>query len=594
MDREGSQEKVVDTELSKEQLLEQLQALERQLDELTDEKQVYEVLVETITEHSTDLENLIFEKNKELTNYFQHVEKITNAAATVETDSFIPESLDDVAARPDELGQLARVLQQMVSQVKAREAALKTALQESQAKTNFIVNMSHELRTPLNAILGFSQLLARETTFTTRQRDQIDIINRSGEHLLALINDVLEVSKIEAGKVILKAAVFDLRAMLKTLEALFTARIKSKQLRFGIEVDAQTPSWIQSDESKLRQILVNLIGNAIKFTHSGGITVRVRPEVDLTTSIASHQMIALYFEVEDSGEGIDPEELDKLFTPYEQTASGVNANVGTGLGLSISRKFAQLMGGDLGVRSQKQAGSTFYFKIMVRPESQKTSVELQPRVIGLAPAQPSYRILVVDDNAEDRDLLVQLLVSVGLTVRSATSGEEALAVLPDWQPHLIWMDICMPGMNGYEATQRIKAYDAAIIVIAITASALDHERQAILASGCDDFVSKPFKEATLFATMAQHLPLQYDYEPAGAAPVPTSPLSLTPSSLAIMSPDWISSLRHASLVGKRKSLLKLIQQIPTSHAALANRLADLTNNYQFDQITSLAESCLNR
>nr|MCU0570801.1 PAS domain-containing protein [Oculatellaceae cyanobacterium Prado106] len=352
-----------------------------------------------------------------------------------------------------DISQRKRVERELQEAKDAAEAA-------NQAKSRFLANMSHELRTPLNAILGFSQLLERDPAITPQQQESLATINRSGEHLLTLINDVLEMSKIEAGRIVLNSVAFDLHILLRSLQEMFQPRAKAKHLSLFFEWPENLPRYVLGDENKIRQILLNLLSNAIKFTQSGRVQLRAglgfKPESSLNSSPASRDFI--FFEITDTGIGIQTDEFDHLFQPFVQTGSGLRSREGTGLGLAISRQFIRLMGGEIEVSSQIGVGSAFRFAIQLPPADSSEVVVSHGdrRVLRLAPGQPHYRILVVDDRPENCELLRQLLSIVGFEVRTAANGEEAIAQWQSWHPHLIWMDMRMPIMDGYEATRRIR------------------------------------------------------------------------------------------------------------------------------------------
>jgi two-component system, sensor histidine kinase and response regulator len=502
---------------------------------------------------------------------------------------------------------LVRLVGELIAIGRARhkaEEALRVAKDAAEAanraKSIFLANMSHELRTPLNAILGFSQLMERDTALTPRQREFLTTINRSGEHLLDLINDVLEMSKIEAGRITLNPAPFDLHHLLRTIDEMFQIRAQAKQLSLQLELSPTLPQYVITDEGKLRQVLINLLGNAMKFTQQGTVILRVREQLQEHGPIHT-----LCVEVEDTGRGIAADEVNDLFQPFVQTMSGAQAKEGTGLGLTISRQFVQLMGGDIHVNSTLGQGSTFYFDVQITLADEvvaEPSLSLG-RVIGLAPDQPSYRILVVDDRQENRDLIAQLLEMVGFEVRTANDGQEAIALWQQWQPRLIWMDIRMPNMDGYEATRYIRAAEAqrtgtlrpSTRIIALTASAFEEQRATILAAGCDDFVRKPFKEHAIFAKMAEHLDVQYIYQSQddttlAAAKSALPPIVLTSSDLRVMSRQWIAALHQATIAGDSDQMLELIQQIPEDYHELARRLEYLVDRFCYDEILHLTQS----
>ncbi|MBD2306740.1 response regulator [Chroococcidiopsis sp. FACHB-1243] len=469
------------------------------------------------------------------------------------------------------------------------------------AKSEFLANMSHELRTPLNAILGFSQLMSRDRSLNAAQLENLDTINRSGEHLLTLINDVLSMAKIEAGRTILNENSFNLYELLDSLEEMLQLKAEAKGLQLIFERTPEVPQCVRADESKLRQVLINLLGNAIKFTQAGGAILRVRTKQDKqeTSHVPLTPTCILHFEVEDTGPGIAASELERLFKPFVQTEAGRKSHEGTGLGLTISQQFVRLMGGEIAVSTTLGHGTIFSFEIPVSPAA---VVEVQPRqhyrrVMGLAPDQPKYRILVVEDKWENRQLLVKMLESVGFEVREAENGEEGVAIWESWQPQLIWMDMRMPVMDGYEATRQIKAHlkGHATIIIALTASAFDEERAVVLSAGCNDFVRKPLREEVIWEKMMQYLGVRYIYEEStqqvAIAPQQEEkePYTLTVQSLRVMPPEWVAQLHQAALRTDEKLIFDLLEQIPQDYAPMATALADLVNNFRIDKIIDLTQ-----
>jgi signal transduction histidine kinase/CheY-like chemotaxis protein/putative methionine-R-sulfoxide reductase with GAF domain len=477
------------------------------------------------------------------------------------------------------------------------QRAKESAEAANYAKSAFLANMSHELRTPLNAILGFSELMRRDPQLTPMQRENLETIDRSGEHLLALINDVLEFSKIEAGRVELQEQDFDLHHLLVGLEEMFRMRATNKGLMLTFEQCPDLPQYIHADENKLRQVLINLLGNAVKFTDEGSVTLRIackqdRPEQD--------SRLTLIFEVEDTGAGIAPGELEVVFDAFVQTESGQRSQEGTGLGLPISQQFVRMMGGQLKVHSTLGQGSLFTFDVAVALADASEVKSAQPvrRVIGLEPDQPVRRLLVVEDRESNRQLLTKLLLGVGawhrdatssgFEVREATNGKEALAIWEEWSPHLIWMDMRMPVMDGYAATRRIKASPKGkeTVVIALTASAFEEDRETVLAEGCDDFVRKPFREAEIFEVLTKHLNVRFVYEDM----IEESPLNasseqqLTPEALAGLPADVVNDLHQATLEADAERTLDLIQEIRGHNPMLAEELRNLINDFRFDLV----------
>ncbi|GET41123.1 PAS domain S-box protein [Microseira wollei] len=507
---------------------------------------------------------------------------------------------------------------------KQAEIALKQAKEAAdkanRAKSEFLANMSHELRTPLNAILGFTQLLSRDPSLHTEQKEQINIITKSGEHLLNLINSILQMSKIEVGRVSLEPNPFDLHHLIETIEDMLQLQAQKKGLQLIFDQDPNLPRYLKTDESKLRQVLLNLLGNAIKFTKEGGVTLRVKSEQSSTgvspvgdlenVSITNYQLpithCRLYFEIEDTGPGIAEAEMDNLFKPFAQTETGRRSQEGTGLGLPISRQFIQLMHGDITVNSKVGEGTIFKFDIAV---DLATSSEIQAtqetkRVISLEPNQPEYRILVVDDRMESRLFLVKMLTSIGFSVCEAENGLQAVDIWSMWEPHLILMDMRMPVMDGYEATKRIKTHlkGQATVIIALTASAFDEERSVILSAGCDDFVAKPFREQVILDKMTQYLGVRYVYEqqhsstPSNGELPSTTPAGnthssfvLQPESFQLMPPEWVKELYDAACSIDNELIFCLIEQIPSESAPLKHAIADLVNNFRCDQIIDLID-----
>ncbi|MEM1170491.1 MAG: PAS domain S-box protein [Cyanobacteria bacterium P01_H01_bin.35] len=491
------------------------------------------------------------------------------------------------------LESLAR-LTGLIIEHKQAEIELKNAKEAAEAanfaKSNFLASMSHELRTPLNAILGFSQLLARDDSLNADQIEQIEIINHSGEHLLNLINDILSMSKIEAGKVTLKEDLFDLYDFLQHLQNLLNLKASEKGLELLFELADDLPQIITADEGKLRQIIINIIGNAIKFTSQGKISLSV---------CNSDSSGKIKFAITDTGPGIEESEIDALFEPFVQTTTGRKSIEGTGLGLPISREFIQLMGGEISVSSQVGKGTNFTFEIIAKvPEElreirEKETSSNRQKIVSLETNQPSYRILVVEDVKENSQLLLELLEPLGFQIQIAENGEEAISLWETWQPHLIFMDIVMPVMDGYEATKIIKqtTLGKATTIIALTANAFDENRDAILAAGCDDFIAKPFSVNLLLEKLDNHLGINYLSENCPSNYIAVKPKTkLTKGSLSMMSDEWLEQLHFAALSMNEHQINELIQQIPETEVKLINGLKNLVENFRLDVILELIES----
>ncbi|MBD2199632.1 MULTISPECIES: AAA family ATPase [Calothrix] len=491
-------------------------------------------------------------------------------------------------------------LEQEISERKKIEAELEQAKDAAEtanrAKSTFLANMSHELRTPLNAILGFSQLMNQDTNLSSEQKDNLEIIHRSGEHLLTLINQVLDLSKVEAGRMVLSTTNFDLYYLLADIEDMFALKAKYKNLQLQFDCALNVPQYICTDEIKLRQVLINLISNAIKFTSSGSVSVKVGSNADIHKNKGE---TTISFEVTDTGVGIAAEELENLFQPFVQTSSGQQLQQGTGLGLTISREFVRLMGGEITVISSQafySSGTTFKFDIPVdiAEECVIKNPSKSDRIIALAPNQPQYRILIVDDKDYNRQLLVKLLKTLGFAVQEANNGEDAIKIWDEYSPHLIWMDMRMPIMDGYEATKRIKSTTKgqATVIIALTASAWEEEKTVILSAGCDDFIRKPFYTETIFEMMVKHLGVRYLYQeqkpPSHTPNLTVEPLSLT-DLFAEMPKSWIINLHEAALDADAELVLQLLELVPESHALVRQTCKNWVKKFQFEKILDLTE-----
>ena len=461
----------------------------------------------------------------------------------------------------------------------------------NRAKSTFLSTMSHEIRTPMNAILGYAQLMLRDASLGADAKENLRIIGRSGEHLLALINDVLDMSKIEAGRTELKPETFNLPRLLEDLAAMFRLRAGGKALLFEMSTDGERASYLVGDQGKIRQVLINLLGNAVKFTESG----RIRLHVTLERRADQLWLLA---RVEDTGPGISAEDQEKLFEPFSQVRSGLDSLKGTGLGLAISRKHARLMGGDISLNSKPGEGSVFCLEIPVEYGDSGVSVRRNSlrRVTIIRQGQEAPKILVVDDHLENRDWLMKLLTSVGFSVRGAENGEAAIRRWEEWNPRLILMDIHMPVMDGREATRRIKAdprgKETAIVVL--TASAMNEDVRAVTQIGADDFVAKPCHEDELLEKIRVLLGISYDYEELGQADSQPA-TELIAERLGQLSPELVEELRNATSKGNKRLLDKLIVQVSEAgDAESAQALQRLADKYEYDALTKLLEEACPR
>ncbi len=538
---------------------------------------------------------------------------------------------------------------QDLSEKKSKEKALREkegAIAANKAKSQFLATMSHELRTPLNAILGFSQIMAHSKSLNSEQKENLQIINRSGEHLLTLINDVLDLSKIEAGQAILLENDFDLYRLLDDIQEMFKAPVNQKGLKLLFEYKSEVPQFIRTDEVKLRQVLINLISNAVKFTQEGWISVKVtaRSQED-----RSHR-ISLHFEVEDTGPGIASTEFDHIFDAFWQTQTVKDAGEGTGLGLSISQKFVQLMGGIISLDSQvetdqRPGGSIFRFDVQVQKAKKIHIVTETParRVIGLEPTHNKYRVLIADDIMTNRQVLMTLLAPLGLEIKEAANGQEVIEVWKEWSrtvgsPHLIWLDMQMPKKDGYEVIKEIRNdelgnprkgmrnnsliepittnrsaepheprigapnrtnHESQVLtkIISISASAFEADKQKAFEAGCDGFVRKPFKESEIFEEMAKHLGLKYVYEAQSVqeAPQTEQPAvhqqiqNLDLHVIQMLSDKWKLDMKQAIEHVDLEQIEVLIEQLREEHETLANAFQKQIDRFEYEEVLAIFE-----
>ncbi|MTJ10211.1 PAS domain S-box protein [Anabaena sp. UHCC 0204] len=491
--------------------------------------------------------------------------------------------------------QQAELLEQTQKQSIALQNALIAADAASHAKSEFLANMSHELRTPLNAILGFTQVMSRDTKLSNEHQENLKIINRAGEHLLTIINDILEMSKIEAGKTTLNKHSFNFHDFLNVLYNFIKLRAESKGLELKFDYAPDIPAYTYGDEGKIRQVLLNLLGNAIKFTEKGRVNLQVKQNWIMEYGENNPVYKKLTFEVSDTGFGISPEEIKLLFQSFKQTEIGRKYQQGTGLGLAISRKYVELMGGNIQVNSQLGVGSTFTFDVTIE-ESAASNVKIPligEKVISIAPHQSEYIILVAEDIPDSRLLLVKLLKEIGFTVYEAENGEEAVNCWRTWQPHLIIMDIQMPITDGLTATKIIKNTPQGknTKILALTASIFEENRQAILAAGCDDFLSKPLHVPALLEQISEHLGVEYVYENVSpdiaSAPVQKMSEAEVIAMLLTMPRAWLTQLNQAAAQCNDDKVLKLINQIAPENNSFANFIKDLALDFQFKKIMEL-------
>lgn len=467
--------------------------------------------------------------------------------------------------------------------VAARTAELNQAKLAAEAanhaKSTFLANMSHELRTPLNAILGFAQIMEHDEQMPEGERRNVAIINRSGRHLLSLINDVLAISRIEAGRTEISREAFDLPSTINAVEEMIRVRAENKGLAFAVERPADLPDYVLGDANHLREVLINLLGNAAKCTDSGQIGLRAVIESDSR----------IRFEVTDTGPGIPKAEQDRIFQAFYQSPEGKEKAEGTGLGLAISRNLVRLMGGDISVVSTPGEGSTFCFSIPLPPTAALPQANHVARVIGLSEGQAAPRILVAEDHPDNQQVVEQILGRIGCQVRIAANGQLAVDLFQAWHPQLILMDIRMPVMDGYEATRVIRSLPGGdeIPIVALTASVFEEERGEALAAGCNDLARKPIEENQLFEIIRRLLGLRYEYaDSAQAAPrtaAAQADLSALPSEIR-------ADLARVATMLDEEAVVSIVNSLRAEYPDEADVIMGLLSEYRFDRIGTLLSS----
>jgi len=462
----------------------------------------------------------------------------------------------------------------------------------NRAKSVFLANMSHELRTPLNAVLGFSSLLRNDPCVTPAQSKMLDIINRSGEHLLSLISDILDVARIEAGKATVTLEACDLGEMMRDLYDMMVPRATEKGLDFRFDQTSIFPRFVRVDAGKLWQILINLINNAIKYTDFGSVTFRVDAER------SSGNSRTLTFEVRDTGPGIGLDDQQRIFERFEQVSES-HSRKGSGLGLTITRQFVELMGGAISLQSRPGEGACFRVALKVELASEDEIIKrggLHGRVIGIAPGEPEYRVLVVDDQSENALLLRMLLEAVGLSVQIAENGERAVQIFEAWHPQLIWMDCQMPGVDGVTATRRIRsaAGGDTVVIIALTGSGLVGKREESIEAGMDDFVRKPYRADEIYDCLVRHLGVKFLYGEQSPCPF------IEPDELPSISPIALSALPEALLVQLKAAILELdplligstVAEITKQDAVMGQLLAAHTERLSYTTVLQSLDACV--
>ncbi|HEY1338256.1 MAG TPA: ATP-binding protein, partial [Bryobacteraceae bacterium] len=472
--------------------------------------------------------------------------------------------------------------------VEARDQAVAA----NRSKSIFLANMSHELRTPLNAILGFSDMVLRDPDLADQHRKDLAIVGNSGEHLLGLIDDVLDMAKIETGSAMLEYTSINLYRLVSDAVNMLRDRARAKELELVVDISPRAPRYIRSDAVKLRQVLTNLVGNAVKYTDEGSVAVRLdaRPGND-----AKHVM--LIFDVEDTGLGIAPEDQARVFDPFIQ-AGGSHSRKGSGLGLSIARKFVELLGGRIELESAPGRGSRFRVEAPAAIAEASEAVDPTPavkQVLGLARGQRDYRVLIAEDKPENWMLLQRLLESAGFQVRVAEDGPGSVECFQSWRPDFIWMDLRLPVFGGMEAARRIRGMEGGggVKIAAVTASAFASQRDEVLAAGLDDFVRKPYRPTEIFDCMARHLGVTYVYETRTEADTCGGPVDLRVQELAGLPADLRAELEHAVVSLDSKRIGSVVQKVSEQNAALGQKLATLAEGFAYTTIFEALEGCRN-
>lgn len=456
-------------------------------------------------------------------------------------------------------------------------AAKAAAEQANKAKSMFLANMSHEFRTPLNAILGFTQIIASDNLLPVTLRDPMNIIMKSGEHLLSLINDVLDLARIESGKTRFEPVEFDLGSLLTDLIDMLRIRALEKGLRLHLDQSSSFPRFVRTDQAKLRQILINLVSNAIKFTNHGYISIKLA----LASHVKNDQHHLLLFSITDTGIGISKEDQKRLFNPFEQLGTSMH-HEGTGLGLSIVNEYVKLLGGQINVESDTGAGSTFKFSIKYYPVNELSSehTPVNPDIPQRIKNTENCRILIVEDHADNRTVLHRLLTPYGFQIREAINGHESIEITRTWMPNLIFMDRRMPDMDGIDATKAIRNLSQSIYpsIIAVTAHAYDDEQKAMLDAGCNGFIAKPYKDSSIFEAIRKFLPVEIDYGISNGNNDESDISSQETDSFGSIDPATRKKLLKASQEGD----IDLIRDIVESNQELKTLILPLAEAYRFD------------
>ena len=475
----------------------------------------------------------------------------------------------------DEVGDMigaVEIFKDNTQKLLTSEHQIKQAMQEAttanKAKSIFLARMSHELRTPLNAILGFANILQKSQNINKQEKENLNIIKRSGEHLLNIINEILELSKIEAGKMELTPKSFNLFDLIKEIDDIFSFRCESINLNFEIKTN-NLPKYIKADEQRLRQILINLLGNSLKFTKEGFISLYV---YELNNK--------LFFEVKDSGIGISKEYQEKIFKPFEQVKKDNYTTEGTGLGLSITKELITLMAGNIYLKSQVGVGSEFYFSINYeKADENKIKKESSKNIVAVKNQDFSKTILVVDDIKENRDLITWLLESYNFKTLQASSGIEALEIYKKEKIDLIFMDILMEGMDGIETILAIRQKDKKIPIIALSANVFEEDKNEAIKSGADDFLAKPVEEKEILLILEKYLYIELEYENKEKRIDVKKELESLPQ-------EFVEKLKQKALLMDNDGIFELLKEYELSND-LQIYIKSLVDEFKYQELVNL-------
>jgi PAS domain S-box-containing protein len=467
-------------------------------------------------------------------------------------------------------------------QAEQDQIARQIAEESSRVKSVFFSNMSHEIRTPLNAINGFAQILRRDSSLSEKQSEYVKTILRNGEHLIGLINDILDISKIEAGRLTISEYDFSFQDLINDLKMMFAISAKEKNLYFEFDVQDKLPTHIISDESKLRQVFINLISNALKFTQHGGVTVRIRVGQEIK------EFIPLYVEISDTGHGIAESDIQFLFDPFWQSETGKIVG-GTGLGLPICKNIIDLMGGNISVESKIGVGTTIKFETLIKP-SEKTEMRIQKptaKVISLSPNIGAYRVLIADDREDNRVVLKELLKPLGFEIVEVENGLDAVNEFVSWKPHAIMMDMRMSIMDGFEAIQTIRSMKEgkSVFIIGITASVFSEDLEKIKEVGADEVMNKPFNVNELFDLLAKIPGVSYIYEHEEQTEF--NDFDSLQHTLSNIPQDIVNEMKKALVSGNMVVLRQHASSIEEIDKTLAKEIINMSRNYDYESLYAL-------